>query len=48
MRGLDVKAHRFEREDDLAADVFAHVDRAQIEVARPRRASRSSGRRSCV
>ena len=33
VRGLDVKAHRFEREHDLAADVLAQVDRAQVEVA---------------
>ena len=33
VRRLDVEAHRLEREHDLAADVLAHVDRAQIEVA---------------
>jgi len=30
---LDVESHRFEREDDLAADVFALIDGAEVEVA---------------
>ncbi len=34
MRGLDVKAHRFERQHDLAAHVLALVHRTQIEIAR--------------
>ena len=34
VRRLDVKSHRLEREDDLAPHVLAHVDRAQVEVAR--------------
>ena len=33
VRGLDVKAHLLERQDDLAADVLAEIDRRQIEVA---------------
>ena len=33
MRGLDVKSHLLEREDDFAADVFAEIDRRQVEIA---------------
>ena len=32
MRRLDVKSHLLECEDDLAADVFAEVDRCQVEI----------------
>ena len=34
VRRLDVEAHRLEREHDLAPDVLALIDRAQVEVAR--------------
>ena len=33
MRRLDVHAHLLEREDDLAADVLAEIDRRKVEVA---------------
>ena len=33
MRGLDVHAHLLEGDDDLAADVFAEIDRREVEVA---------------
>src|SRR5262245_16974443 len=33
MRGLDMKPHLLEDEDDFAAHVFAKIDRRQIEVA---------------
>ena len=33
VRGLDLEAHRLEREDDLAADVLAEIDRREVEVA---------------
>jgi hypothetical protein len=33
VRGFHMEAHRLERQHDLAPDVLAHVDRAQVEVA---------------
>ena len=33
MRRLDVKSHLLERQDDLAADVLAEIDRREVEVA---------------
>jgi hypothetical protein len=33
MRGLDVKSHRLERQDNFTPHVFSLIDRTQIEIA---------------